>query len=255
MAVLNGIICNTDVWNVTIIMNEYQNYTKQWHIWKCDFQFHYLVINIEQYEILFYTNIISNVKYNRRIILKKPSLNLNHKSRTDLAKTTWLVTAVYSRRARRDSWLQGFQTLSIVRFPSSGERWETFTLLGLLEKPNLRAVIAVSSSGTNRVYLSEILGFRTLSIVQVLKDITKEEHDVSETGSVSVLTWGKIPTLWGPLERASLNHWTSLDPISLKVIHYRQNPIVTTEYTRVSPTPPTEDGNRSSFQNAVSFKI
>jgi hypothetical protein len=29
-------------------------------------------------------------------------------------------------------------------------------------------------------------GFRTLSIVQVLKDKTKEKHDVSETGSVSV---------------------------------------------------------------------
>jgi hypothetical protein len=34
---------------------------------------------------------------------------------------------------------------------------------------------------------SEILSFRTLSIVQVLKDKTKEEHDVSETGSASVL--------------------------------------------------------------------
>jgi hypothetical protein len=30
---------------------------------------------------------------------------------------------------------------------------------------------------------------------------------VSETGSVSVLRWGKTPTLLGPLERASLNHW------------------------------------------------
>jgi hypothetical protein len=29
--------------------------------------------------------------------------------------------------------------------------------------------------------MSEILGFRTLSIVQVLKDKTKEEYDVSET--------------------------------------------------------------------------
>jgi hypothetical protein len=41
------------------------------------------------------------------------------------------------------------------------------------------------------VFLSEILGFRTLSIVQVLKDKTKEEHDFSETGSVSVFRWGK----------------------------------------------------------------
>jgi hypothetical protein len=34
--------------------------------------------------------------------------------------------------------------------------------------------------------LSEILGFRTLSIVLVLKT-NKGKHDVSETGSVSVL--------------------------------------------------------------------
>jgi hypothetical protein len=32
-----------------------------------------------------------------------------------------------------------------------------------------------------------ILDFRTLSIVQVLRDKTKEEHDVSENGSVFVL--------------------------------------------------------------------
>jgi hypothetical protein len=32
-----------------------------------------------------------------------------------------------------------------------------------------------------------------------------EKHKVSETGSVSVLRWGKTPTLLGPLERANLN--------------------------------------------------
>jgi hypothetical protein len=31
------------------------------------------------------------------------------------------------------------------------------------------------------INISEILGFRTLSIIQVLKDKIKEEHDVSET--------------------------------------------------------------------------
>jgi hypothetical protein len=33
-----------------------------------------------------------------------------------------------------------------------------------------------------------------------------KKHNVSETGSVSVLRWGKTPTLLGPLERANLNH-------------------------------------------------
>jgi hypothetical protein len=34
-----------------------------------------------------------------------------------------------------------------------------------------------------------------------------EKHNVSETGSVSVLRWGKTPTQLGPLERPNLNHW------------------------------------------------
>jgi hypothetical protein len=38
-----------------------------------------------------------------------------------------------------------------------------------------------------------------------------KKHDVSETGSVSVLRWEgeKTPTQLGPLERANLNHWTA----------------------------------------------
>jgi hypothetical protein len=35
------------------------------------------------------------------------------------------------------------------------------------------------------------------------------EHDVSETGSVSVLSGGGTPTLFGPIERANLTHWAS----------------------------------------------
>jgi hypothetical protein len=53
-----------------------------------------------------------------------------------------------------------------------------------------------------------------------IKKQSKEKHDVSETGSVSVLRWGKKPILLSPLER--------LDQWSLKIIHHRQNPIVTT---------------------------
>jgi hypothetical protein len=36
----------------------------------------------------------------------------------------------------------------------------------------------------------------------------KDKHNVSETGSVSVLRWGETPILLGPLERVNLNHWT-----------------------------------------------
>jgi hypothetical protein len=50
--------------------------------------------------------------------------------------------------------------------------------------------------------------FQTSGILETRK------YDVSETGSVSVLRWGrgKTPTQLGPLERANLNHWT--DPFS-----------------------------------------
>jgi hypothetical protein len=54
---------------------------------------------------------------------------------------------------------------------------------------------------------TELLGlFWTLSIVLYVED--KKSHNVSETGSVSVLRWmdQDKPTQLGPLERASLNH-------------------------------------------------
>jgi hypothetical protein len=57
--------------------------------------------------------------------------------------------------------------------------------------------------------ITELLGlFWTLSIVLYVE--YKKSHNVSDTGSVSVLRWiGKDkPTQLGPLERASLNHWT-----------------------------------------------
>jgi hypothetical protein len=54
--------------------------------------------------------------------------------------------------------------------------------------------------------LYRAIGFWTLSIVLYVVD--KKSHNVSETGSVSVLRWmGQAnPTQLGPLERASLNH-------------------------------------------------
>jgi hypothetical protein len=43
------------------------------------------------------------------------------------------------------------------------------------------------NEGHKQQQLTEILGFRTLSIVLVVEKQTKKQHDVSETGSVSVL--------------------------------------------------------------------
>jgi hypothetical protein len=57
------------------------------------------------------------------------------------------------------------------------------------------------------------------------------KQDVSETGSVSVLRWGrKTPTQLSPLERTNLNHFLeyrkmkkSKNPVIMSVIHHRQN--------------------------------
>jgi hypothetical protein len=54
------------------------------------------------------------------------------------------------------------------------------------------------------VELSEILVFRTLSNVLILKNKLRK-HDVSETGFVSVLQVREKPILLGPLERAILH--------------------------------------------------
>jgi hypothetical protein len=59
---------------------------------------------------------------------------------------------------------------------------------------------------------TELLGlFWTLSIVCYIED---KNHNVSETGSVSILRWmgQDKPTQLGPLERASLNHYNQLLP-------------------------------------------
>jgi hypothetical protein len=68
-----------------------------------------------------------------------------------------------------------------------------------------------------------------------------KDHNVSETGSVSVLRWmgQDKPTQLGPLERASLNHWIEFktSPIALYNIHHRQNPFKSILGTSLSQTP------------------
>jgi hypothetical protein len=88
---------------------------------------------------------------------------------------------------------------------SPGIEPATFLLVSIVPQPNtLPWGIA-----THLHSLSEKLSFRTISIVLVLKT-NQGKHEVSETGSVSVLRCGKNPILLGPLERASPNHWSSV---------------------------------------------
>jgi hypothetical protein len=56
-------------------------------------------------------------------------------------------------------------------------------------------------------FISELIGFWTLPIVQYSKILKIRELNVSETGSVSVLRSGGeglVPSQLGPLERANL---------------------------------------------------
>jgi hypothetical protein len=62
------------------------------------------------------------------------------------------------------------------------------------------------------MFLSELIGFLTLSIVQYSKILKIREHNVSETESVTVphvRVEGLVPSQLGPLERANLDHWTT----------------------------------------------
>jgi hypothetical protein len=51
-----------------------------------------------------------------------------------------------------------------------------------------------------------------------------KKHNVSETGSVSVLRWGKTPTLLGPIERANLNHWIQFPKRYVFSLLFMKNP-------------------------------
>jgi hypothetical protein len=103
-------------------------------------------------------------------------------------------------------------------------------------------------------YCSEILGFRTLSIILVLKNKLRKNTTLRKLILFPSSGEGKKPILLGPLERASLHHspedgnrssfrnvmfflslffntrmTKSENTISLKVIHHCQNPIVTNQ--------------------------
>jgi hypothetical protein len=91
--------------------------------------------------------------------------------------------------------------------------------------PSRRVLVLTIKDSDDGVCCTELLGLLwTLFIVLYVED--KKYHNVSETGSVSVLRWmgQDKPTQLGPLERASLNHWTKTSPIALYNIHHRQNP-------------------------------
>jgi hypothetical protein len=70
-----------------------------------------------------------------------------------------------------------------------------------------------------------------------------KDHNISETGSVSVLRWmgQDRPTQLGPSEKASLNHWT------------QTRSFWRAQLSRSILPHPSEDGDRISLRNVVVF--
>jgi hypothetical protein len=68
-----------------------------------------------------------------------------------------------------------------------------------------------SKNITKQRQCSELLGFFFFWTFPSSVILETRKHDVSETGSVSVLRWKreKTPTQLGLLERANLSHWTT----------------------------------------------
>jgi hypothetical protein len=77
---------------------------------------------------------------------------------------------------------------------------------------------------------------------------------VSETGSVSVLKWGKTPTLLGPLERANLNHWTLREFIEPVVNRFMRQTLSTINRKHISlwiSLVPSPSAHKNAQQNAA----
>jgi hypothetical protein len=53
--------------------------------------------------------------------------------------------------------------------------------------------------------------------------INTRKHNVSKTGSISILRWGGTPILLGRIERANLNHWTTLSKSKSKLSYDRRS--------------------------------
>jgi hypothetical protein len=79
-----------------------------------------------------------------------------------------------------------------------------------------------------KINMTHIHNYWVLGLFPSSSILESRKHDVSETGSVSVLRrrGEKIPTQLGPLETVNLNHWKPL--LILCVIHHLQNPLEST---------------------------
>jgi hypothetical protein len=107
-------------------------------------------------------------------------------------------------------------------------------------------IMPKSSCFLNNWEYTELLFFFTFPSSGILET---RKHDVSETGSVSVLRWkgGEDTYSVGPLWKANLNHWT---PFHLRI---ETDPVSETSCFLVSRIP--DDGKVKKNSNSVLYSI
>jgi hypothetical protein len=96
-----------------------------------------------------------------------------------------------------------------------------------------RGIVKLSGLWTNRPKIHPTQNYCGFGLCPSSSILETRKHSILETGSVSVLRWGKTPTLLSPLERANPNHWTrqwakSKNAVILSIMHHHQNPLEST---------------------------
>jgi hypothetical protein len=92
----------------------------------------------------------------------------------------------------------------------------------------------VRQVGKSDLFLSILLNYCISGRCPSSGILKTREHNVSETGSVSVLRWKGTFTLLGSLERANLNDWSS--PVRVRV-RVTLRLVVYSQSVRLGPSP------------------
>jgi hypothetical protein len=92
-----------------------------------------------------------------------------------------------------------------------------------------RGIVELSGLSVNHLKIHPAQNYWVFGLCPLSTILETRKHRVSETGSVSILRWGKTPTLLSPSERADLNHWIrwwtkSKNAVILSIIHHHQKP-------------------------------
>jgi hypothetical protein len=100
----------------------------------------------------------------------------------------------------RDIWIKMAKCLPVPR----GQRYRQE---GFMSTSEYRHVTVNSENVLTMVYDTE--NYWVSGLCPSSGIVETRKHNVSETGSVSVLRWGEAPSLLGPLERANHSQWTT----------------------------------------------